>query len=281
MRELAVDQVAPGVWTAFDGRARTLVAEGVESVVCVNTLSDADSARALASVIADVTRGKPVGALVYAIDHLDQAGNGRELRPAEVVAHELCARVVRGRGSVGQSAVTRTVRGSGEVLDLDGVHAALVYPGPSQGTGNLAVHLPALDLLYLTGPRADARYGMFADVHVEHVAHSWRQLVALAPRVVVAGRGPILDTEGLARACRYVEALQFAMQKAFASGVPVWSLAAVREEALDRLTGDFGDLDGFREHVGLTALRVIHHYLMGGWGLEDGARPELLGTTSP
>ena len=65
---------------------------------------------------------------------------------------------------------------------------------------------------------------------------------------------------------------------AFATGVPVWSLAAVREEAIDRLAGEFGDLDGFREHVGLTALRVIHHYLMGGWGLEDTTRPDLLET---
>jgi hypothetical protein len=281
MRELSIDQVAPGVWTAFDGRARALVAEGAESVVCINTLSDAAAARALASTIVDVAPGKPVGTLVYAIDHLDQAGNGRELQPADVVAHELCARVVRGRGAARQPAVTRSVQGDGQVLDLDGVRTALVYPGPSQGTGNLAVHLPEHDLLYVTGPRADARYGLFADVHVEHVAHSWRQLVALAPRVVVAGRGPALDPEGLERACRYVEALQFAMQKAFSSGVPVWSLAAVREEALDRLAGDFGDLDGFPEHVGLTALRVIHHYLMGGWGLEDTARPELLEMARP
>ena len=278
MSGLEVEEVAPRVWSVFDGRTRALVAEGSESVVCVGTLSDAEAARALASTVADVAPGKPVGALVYAIDHLDQAGHGTELRPASVVAHELCARVVRGRGAAGQPAVTRTVSGTGEALDLEGVAVALVYPGPSQGTGNVAVHLPEHGLLYVTGPRADARYGLFADVHVEHVARSWRQLLALEPRVVVAGRGPALDTVGMERACRYVEALQFAMQKAFATGVPVWSLDAVREEAIERLAGEFADLDGFREHVGLTALRVIHHYLMGGWGLEDGARPELLGS---
>jgi hypothetical protein len=276
MTQLETQEVAPGVWSVFDGRVRALVAKGAESVVCVGTLSDARAARALAATIADLADGKPVGALVCAIDHLDQAGNGRELQPASVVAHELCARVVRGRGAAGQPAVDRIVRGDGEALDLDGVRVALVYPGPSQGTGNVAVHLTEHDLLYVTGPRADARYGLFADVHVEHVARSWRRLAALEPRVVVAGRGPALDPDGLERAYRYLEALQFAMQKAFATGVPVWSLAAVREEAIERLAGDFGDLDGFREHVGLTALRVIHHYLMGGWGLEDGTRPELL-----
>jgi hypothetical protein len=188
---------------------------------------------------------------------------------------------VRGRRRADQPPVTRTVEGEGELLDLDGVRARLVYPGPSQGTGNVAVHLPEHDLLYVTGPRSDARYGLFADVHLEHVTRSWRRLLALEPRVVVAGRGPALPPEGFSRACRYIEAVQFAMQKAFALGVPVWSPAAVREEAIDRLAGEFGDLDGFLDHIGLTALRVVHHYLMGGWGLEDTARPELLQATPP
>jgi hypothetical protein len=276
MTGLLVEPVESRVWSVFDGRARALVAEGAGSVVCVNTLSNGEAARALASTIGELTPGKPVGALVYAIDHLDQSGHGGELHPAEVVAHELCARVVHGRQSAGQPAVTRTVRGNGEQLDLDGIRVALVYPGPSQGTGNLAVHLLDDGVLYVTGPRADARYGLFADIHVEHVVRSWRSLLARGPRVVVAGRGPALDRDGFERACRYVEAIQFAMQKAFATGVPVWSMEAVREEAVDRLVGEFGDLDGFREHVGLTALRVIHHYLMGGWGLEDTAQPERL-----
>jgi hypothetical protein len=275
-----VEQLASGVWSVFDGRSRSLVAEGRESVVCVGTLSDADAARALASTISDLAPGKSVGTLVYAIDHLDQAGNGRELSPRDVIAHDLCARVVERRGWHGQPLVTRVIHGAGEELELDGVRASLLHPGPSQGTGNLAVHLRDHDLLYVTGPRADARYGLFPDVHVEHVARSWRRLLTVQPRTVVAGRGPALTPDGLERACRYVEALQFAMQKAFALGVPVWSPRAVREEAVDRLAGEFGDLGGFDEHVGLTALRVVHHYLMGGWGLEDSARPELLGTAA-
>ena len=32
---------------------------------------------------------------------------------------------------------------------------------------------------------------------------------------------------------------------------------------------DFGDLDGYDQHIGLTSIRIVHHYLMGGWGLED------------
>lgn len=44
----------------------------------------------------------------------------------------------------------------------------------------------------------------------------------------------------------------------------------------DALRDEWGDLDGFEEHVGLGALRLVHHYLMFGWGIEDTQHPELL-----
>jgi cyclase len=273
MTALAVEELVPGVWAAVRADHRALVAEGPGGVVCVGT--HGPDTPALAAAIAARARG-PVAALVYPLDHLDHAGGGGALAPAQVVAHELCARLVAARAAPGQLAVSRTVGGRGEELELAGLRVSLLHPGPSQGTGNLAVHLPEAGVLYVVGPRADARYGLFADVHVEHVARSWRALAGLGARIVAPGRGPLLGRDGLERARRYVEALQHAAQKAFATGVPVWSLPAVEEEALDRLQGEFGDLDGFREHVGLTALRFVHHYLMGGWGPEDTARPELL-----
>jgi hypothetical protein len=36
-----------------------------------------------------------------------------------------------------------------------------------------------------------------------------------------------------------------------------------------KLQDRFGDLDGFDEHIGMVALRIVHHYLMGGYSLED------------
>ena len=35
------------------------------------------------------------------------------------------------------------------------------------------------------------------------------------------------------------------------------------------LSERFGDLEGFDGHIGQMAIRIVHHYLMGGWGLED------------
>ena len=55
------------------------------------------------------------------------------------------------------------------------------------------------------------------------------------------------------------------------------SLGALVFAIIGGALGDrFGDLDGFDEHAGLTAIRIVHHYLMGGWGLEDTPTPGVL-----
>ncbi len=38
----------------------------------------------------------------------------------------------------------------------------------------------------------------------------------------------------------------------------------------------FGDMEGFENHIGQMAIRIVHHYLMGGWGLEDTPEPAVL-----
>lgn len=43
-----------------------------------------------------------------------------------------------------------------------------------------------------------------------------------------------------------------------------------------RLRESFGDLEGFDQHVGQMSIRIVHHYLMGGWGLEDTPEPAVL-----
>jgi hypothetical protein len=45
---------------------------------------------------------------------------------------------------------------------------------------------------------------------------------------------------------------------------------------IGQLAERFGDLEGFEGHVGQMAIRIVHHYLMGGWGLEDTPEPRLL-----
>ena len=74
----------------------------------------------------------------------------------------------------------------------------------------------------------------------------------------------------------FIEAVQEEAQRAFAEFVPIWMLDAMQGYVSSKLQDRFGDLDGFQEHIGLIAVRIVHHYLMGGWGLEDTPSPDIL-----
>ena len=43
-----------------------------------------------------------------------------------------------------------------------------------------------------------------------------------------------------------------------------------------KLRQRFGNMEGFEDHIGMIALRIVHHYLMGGYGLEDTPNPGVL-----
>jgi glyoxylase-like metal-dependent hydrolase (beta-lactamase superfamily II) len=274
---MSVASVGDRVWTFTADDRTALFAEADGSVVAVDTLAGA-SASAFAAAIAETVPGTPVGHVVYALDHLDHTGGGGALSAdAEVVAHELCARVVAGRGASSQLPVTRTVGGAGDTVTLSGRELGLAYPGPSQGTGNLAVSIGGV--LFVAGPRADARYGLFPDFHFTCVTSVWRELADGASTVIPA-RGAPMDAAGLRRAADYIDALCDASQHAFADGVPIWIYEAMEPYVRGRLEAEWGGLDGFGDHVGIGAIRTVHHYLMGGWGLEDTREPERLLTAA-
>jgi hypothetical protein len=273
--ELEVQQVADGLWTVAWHRARTVFAEGAASVIAVDTLGTPGAARAYARAIADVT-GKPVTAIVYSNDHLARSGYGVQLaRGVDVIAHAACARIVAGREPDQHSPVTCSVGSQPSVLEIDGVRLELLHPGPLVGTGALAVRFPDADVLFSLGPLANARYGLLPDYHLERFTDSVGALLALDWTRFVPGRYEVMTREQVQRALSYLEELGIVCQKAFADGVAIWDVRAMRRVVRQKLAGSFGDLDGFDEHVGITAFRVVHHYLMGGWGLEDTTRPEL------
>lgn len=266
------EQVAEGVWTVAAGDRRSVFAAAGDRVVAVNGFGSAELAAGYADAIRSTVPDSTLAGTVASIDHLDHAGGASALAEGgELIAHELCGRMLASRGQT----VTRSVSGAGEELELGGVRLSLLYPGPSQGTGNLAVHLPEHRVLFLVGPRADARYGLFADMHFRHLTRVWRELAELDVDVVVPGRGPVTDRAGLARAADYVDALAGASQQAFADGLPIWVIEAIGPYVEERLRDGFGDLDGFDRHVGIGSIRLVHYYLMGGWGLEDTADPDL------
>lgn len=258
------EQIAEGVFTVADADHRVMFFGGT----AINSFGRESQARAYAKAI-----GRPVEHLIATIDHLDHTGQTSSL-PGELIAHELCARVMERRGAPGQRRPDRVIAGDDEELELGGLHVRLLYPGPSQGTGNLAVYLPQNRVLFLAGPRGDARYGLLPDFHLRHATRIWRELAALDVDVVVPARGPLMSVDQLTRAADYIDALKRAVQEAFAEGVPIWVIEAMEPFVADRLRDDFGDLPGFEHHVGIGAIRAVHHYLMGGWGMEDTAHPE-------
>jgi glyoxylase-like metal-dependent hydrolase (beta-lactamase superfamily II) len=271
------EQLAEGVFTVAADDHRALVVASDEGVVALNSFGTRELARTYAEAIKSVASA-PIEAVIATIDHLDHSGATAELLPdsGQLIAHELCARVMERRGAAGQRPADREVRGSGEELRLAGVTFRLMYPGPTQGTGNLAVQLPERRVLFLAGPRADARYGLFTDFHLRHVARIWRELATLDVEVVVPARGAVMTTGQLARAADYIEAVKRASQEAFAEGLPIWVIQAMEPFVGGRLREQFGDLEGFDRHIGIASIRAVHHYLMGGWGMEDTSQPEVL-----
>jgi glyoxylase-like metal-dependent hydrolase (beta-lactamase superfamily II) len=275
--DVQVEAVGDGVWTVSDGDHRTIFARGREGVVAVNTFGTPGAARAYRRAIERTVSRARIETVVCTIDHLDHAGYAADLAPeAERVGHELTATVIKGRGADGQLALTRLVRGDGEELDLNGVRVGLRYSGPTVGTGNLAVYLPDQRLLFMVGPRADARYGLFPDFHLRHCVANVRALLELEIDRFIPGRSRPMSAHEVARACDYLESLKEASQRAFAEGVPIWEYEPMEHYVAAALRERFGSLEGFDRHVGIGAIRVVHHYLMGGWGLEDATEPERL-----
>jgi glyoxylase-like metal-dependent hydrolase (beta-lactamase superfamily II) len=260
------EEIADGVFTVTTGDHRALFFGGV----AVNSFGSDEAVRAYAEAT-----GGPIESVIATIDHLDHTGRTEALG-APVIAHELCAAVIERRGAPGQRPADRVVRGSGEEVQIGGAVVRLLYPGPTQGTGGLAVHLPEQRVLFLAGPRADARYGLLPDFHLRHVTRIWRELASLDLDVVVPARGPVMTPAGLVRAADYIDAIKVAAQEAFAEGVPIWVIEAMEPFVAGRLRERFGDLDGFDRHIGIASIRIVHHYLMGGWGMEDTADPEAL-----
>jgi glyoxylase-like metal-dependent hydrolase (beta-lactamase superfamily II) len=268
---MTVTPVADGVWSAAAGDYRTLFAAAGEEVVAVNGFGSDELSDAFAAAIGETVPGAKIAAVVASIDHLDHSSRASRLAGSgELVAHELCARVLETRGQHPTQRLSEDAE-----LELGGVRLSLLYRGPSQGTGGLAVHLPEQRVLFLVGPRADARYGLLADMHFRHLTRVWRELAELDVDVVVPGRGATMDAAGLRNAADYVDAIAESAQRAFAEGVPIWVYEAMEPYAQEALRERFGGLDGFDRHVGIAAIRLVHFYLMGGWALDDTSTPEL------
>lgn len=266
-----VEALGEGLWTAQVDRYRTIFLEANDSVIAVDTFGTPGAARAYARAVAQAIPGKSIGTVIYSHDHLDHAGFAADLAPdAEIIADDMTARVVALRQADGQSPVTRRLQGRFNEIEVDGLNLQAHNPGPTHGSGNLALFLPRHKVLFMSDTiLPNARYGLLADYHIWNFVAFMRGLMELDFQTFVPGRYEVMTRDQFERGCDYFADLQNASQMAFVEGVPVWILEAITEYVRNKLHAEYSDLDGFEEQVGLTAFRIAHHYLMGGWGLED------------
>ncbi len=269
--EMQLEQLSERLYTVSDGQVRTIFVVAKSRVIACDTFGTPGRARAYAKAIAKAAPGKPIGTIVYSHDHLDHAGCAADLAPeAEIIADELCADVIKLRGAEGQLPPTRVLRGARHELDIDGLTLSLLNPGPTHGSGNMAVWFANEKILFSADTiLANARYGFMPDYHFCNFVAYMRGFLDLDFERFVPGRFQMTDRAGFEWGIDFVEAVMTACQQAFVNFVPIWAYAPMKDYCVTQLGERFGDLDGFDGHVGQMAIRIAHHYLMGGWGLED------------
>ncbi|MDJ0929402.1 MAG: MBL fold metallo-hydrolase [Gammaproteobacteria bacterium] len=275
---METQQLADHIWTVSDGQVRTLFLAGDSGVIAFDTFGTPGRARAFRAAIEAAVPGKPINHLIYTHDHLDHAGFAADLAPnAEIIADEMCANVIRLREAEGQLVPTRTLSGHHHELEIDGVSFQLINPGPTHGTGNLSTYFPDARILFSSDTiLTNAKYGLMPDYHIANFVKFMRELAVLDFDTFVPGRYGIGDKSAFTKGCDYIEAIQIASQEAFVEMVPIWVMDAMQGYVGEKLRSQFGDLDGYDQHIGLTSIRIVHHYLMGGWGLEDTPTPDYL-----
>ena len=276
--EMRVEKLSDRLWTVSDGVYRTIFLEGNSSVIAFDTFGTPGRARAYARAIAEAISDKPIGTVLYTHDHLDHAGFADDLAAdAEVIADEMCAKVVKLRQAEGQRQPTRTISGTKNRMTIDGIDLLLLNPGPTHGTGNLSAYFTEERLLFSSDTiLPNARYGLMPDYHIWNFVKFMRSFLELDWDTFVPGRYEVADRARFEKGCDYIEAIQEEAQRAFVEFVPIWVMDAMQGYVSNKLKDRFADLNGFDEHIGLTSMRIVHHYLMGGWGLEDTPEPDLI-----
>jgi glyoxylase-like metal-dependent hydrolase (beta-lactamase superfamily II) len=276
--EMTTEKLSDRLFTVTDGQVRTIFLEADNSVIAFDTFGTPGRARAYGKAIAEAVPGKPIATIIYSHDHLDHAGFAADLAPAaEIIADEMCARVIKLREAEGQLQPTRVLTGERNELTIDGVELVLLNPGPTHGTGNLAAYFAAEKTFFSSDTiLGNARYGFMPDYHFCNFVRYMRGFLALDWDRFVPGRYEMTDRAGYEHGVDFIEAVMIECQNAFVNFVPIWAYEPMKGYCIGQLAERFGDLEGFEGHVGQMAIRIVHHYLMGGWGLEDTPEPRLL-----
>lgn len=276
--EMQVEQLSQRLYTITDGQVRTVFVAGDTGIVAFDTFGTPGKARAYHKAVAEVLPGKPIKTIIYSHDHLDSAGFAADLAPeADIVADEMSARVIKLRSAQGQSQPTRVLCGERHELTVDGVDLVLLNPGPTHGSGNLAAWFAEEKVLFSADTvLANAKYGFMPDYHFANFLPFMRGFLELDWERFVPGRYDLTDRAGFERGVDFIEAVMTACQQAFVNFVPIWAYEPMKGFCIGQLGAEYGDLEGFEGHVGQMAIRIVHQYLMGGWGLEDTPEHQVL-----
>ena len=276
--DMVTEKLSDRLWTVSDGHGRSIFLEGDSSVVAFDTFGTPGRARAYRAAVEQAVPGKPIGTVIYTHDHLDHAGFAADFAPdATIVADQMTAKVIAVRQADGQLPATQRLSGRVNQVTFEGIELLLINPGPTHGTGNLSAYFSDERLLFSCDTiLPNARYGLMPDYHLANFVEFMREFLELHFERFVPGRYEITDRDRFSHGCDYLEAVALTCQQAFVEMVPIWVHDAMAEYVKAALGDRFGDLDGFDEHAGLTAIRIVHHYLMGGWGLEDTPTPGVL-----
>ncbi len=276
--DMTTEQLSERLFSVSDGQVRTIFLAGDTGVIAFDTFGTPGKARAYAKAIAAAVPGKPISTVIYSHDHLDHSGFAADLAPdAEIIADELCAKIIKLRGAQGQLQPTRLLRGERNELSMDGVDLILLNPGPTHGSGNMAAYFAEEKTLFSADTiLANAKYGFMPDYHFCNFVRFMRSFLELDWDRFIPGRFEMTDRAGFERGCDFIEAVMTTCQEAFVNFVPIWAYEPMKGYCMGQLGDRFGDLEGFENHIGQMAIRVVHHYLMGGWGLEDTPEPSIL-----
>ena len=276
--DMSVEQLSERLYSVSDGQVRSIFLAGNTGVIAFDTFGTPGKARAYRKAIAATLPGKEIATVIYSHDHLDHAGFAADLAPdAEIIADELCAKVIKLRGAQGQRQPTRVITGERNELSIDGVDLVLLNPGPTHGSGNLAAYFADEKTFFSSDTiLANAKYGFMPDYHFCNLIKYMHGFLQLDWDNFVPGRYEMTDRVGFERGVDFIEAVMTECQQAFVNFVPIWAYEPMKGYCIGQLGERFGDLDGFEGHVGQMAIRIVHHYLMGGWGLEDTPEPRVL-----
>ena len=269
-RDITFEPVRDRIWTVSEGIYRTIFLEGDTGVIAFDTFSTPGGARAYQGAIQRVFPHKPVHTIVYSHEHLDHTGYAADLAPtAEIIAHDLCDRVIRARESDGQLPATEVWNGERKEYEIDGLRFELLYPGPTHGDGNIAAYFPDSKVLFMVDTVIPGvGYTFFPDWHLTPYVPTMRRLESLDWDMFIPGHFWITDRKGFASGLDYYDEMAELAQQAIADGLDPNDYAAVIRYSNEKLQPRYGALFRYDEYFALNLIRYMQHYLTGGWGIE-------------